>query len=138
MKPHHSLPRTRGYSLEHDAQVALFRWARLAESSYPELALMFAIPNGGWRHITTAASLKDEGVKPGVPDIFLPCARGHFHGLFIEMKREDARPKSPEAKGPLSDEQRRWIAALAGQWYSVAVCYGSAHAIETVQEYLNY
>jgi len=136
MKTYHSLPRRRGYALEHDAQVALFKWARLAESRFPVLALMFAIPNGGWRHITTAASLKDEGVKSGVPDIFLPSPARGFAGLFIEMKRADAKPKSEGAKGPLSDEQVQWLSALTKQGYLAKVCYGSEEAIGLVAWYL--
>ena len=71
---------------EHDEQAALFQWAELMAAQIPELRLMFAIPNGGHRHIGVARKLKAEGVKPGVPDIFLPVARNKFHGLFIEMK----------------------------------------------------
>jgi len=32
---------------EHDEQATLFRWALFARPRYPELALLFAIPNGG-------------------------------------------------------------------------------------------
>ena len=35
---------------EHDEQVALFEWAALREAEIPELALLFAIPNGGLRN----------------------------------------------------------------------------------------
>ena len=34
---------------EHDEQVALFKWAGHLASRYPELGLLFAIPNGGKR-----------------------------------------------------------------------------------------
>lgn len=72
---------------EHEEQVMLFRWAQLQSSKYPPFALMFAIPNGGKRNAKTAVDLKYEGVKSGVSDIFLPCACGGYHGLFVEMKR---------------------------------------------------
>lgn len=71
---------------EHRIQAALFKWSRLASSRYPGLRLMFAIPNGGARDAITGAMLKAEGVKPGVPDIFLPVPVNGFHGLFVEMK----------------------------------------------------
>ena len=35
---------------EHDDQCALFQWADMMAQQYPELDLMFAIPNGGqWK-----------------------------------------------------------------------------------------
>ena len=56
-------------SSESQEQKALFQWAGLAEQKYPELKLLHHIPNGGIRDIRTAANLKKEGVKRGVPDI---------------------------------------------------------------------
>ena len=53
-------------------QCCLFRWAGYSLGLHPELKLMYHIPNGGKRNITTARRLKAEGVKAGVPDIHLP------------------------------------------------------------------
>ena len=36
--------------LETEEQQSLFEWAETQSKIYPELALMFAIPNGGKRH----------------------------------------------------------------------------------------
>lgn len=115
-------------------QKALFCWAALPETlaKYPELALMFAIPNGGERNKVTAARLKAEGVKAGVPDIFLPVARcvggeySHF-GLFIEMKK---------SKGVLSDAQDDWHGKLLRQGYMVNVCFGWQEAVNAIIDYL--
>ena len=74
---------------EHEEQVALFQWAAANEAQYPSLAMLAAIPNGGYRPMTTAAMLKAEGVKAGYPDILLDVARGPYHGLRIELKRAD-------------------------------------------------
>ena len=60
---------------EHHEQCALFAWLRL---QWPDLdRVSFAIPNGGHRHKAVAGKLKAEGVKAGVPDIFIayPIAR---------------------------------------------------------------
>lgn len=123
------------YPLEHDEQAALFFWARWNNVNYPELRLMFAIPNGGHRNLLVARKMKAEGVKAGVPDIFLPVARGGFHGLFVEMKAESARPKKG-GKGGLSDLQCEWIGDLRNQGYKVAVCYGRDEAIAEITNYL--
>jgi hypothetical protein len=125
------------YNLECHEQRALIRWAEIAKAVYPPLALLFAIPNGGFRHITTARNMKAEGAKPGVPDLFLPVARNGYHGLFIEMKRTEARPKRDGSKGGLSDVQIKWKADLEAQGYRVAVCYGFDEARETIECYLN-
>ena len=71
---------------EHRIQAALFKWARYSAAETPVLHLMLAIPNGGARDAITGAILKAEGVKPGVPDVFLPVASGPFHGLFIQLQ----------------------------------------------------
>jgi len=112
---------------EHQHQVSLFKWANMQAATMPELALMFAIPNGGQRNIIVATRLKAEGVKSGVPDIFLPVARGGAHGLFIELKTEKGKP---------SGNQREWIGDLNFVGYCAVFCYGWEHAKDTILEYL--
>ena len=112
---------------EHLEQCALFRWAGYQAKARPELALMFAIPNGGHRHPATAARLKAEGVKAGVPDICLPVAKGEYHGLFIELKAGRNKP---------TPTQVQWHARLSYQGYRVTVCWGWEAAREAIEEYL--
>ena len=113
---------------EHQEQCALFEWAAWRESRWPELRLLHAIPNGGKRDIRTAAMLKAEGVKPGVPDIFLPVPRGGKHGLYIELKRRKG--------GTVSEAQQAWIRALCGQGYACTVCHGWDAARDEIMGYL--
>lgn len=56
--------------LEGEEQAALFRWAQFQSGKYPELDLMFHIPNGGKRGKAEAARFKAEGVKAGVRTYF--------------------------------------------------------------------
>jgi hypothetical protein len=112
---------------EHAEQVALVAWARLHEHRLPGLALLFAIPNGGRRDAVTGARLKAEGVKAGVPDLFLPVARRGFHGLFIELKAPGGSP---------TPEQRGWITRLRLAGYSAEVCCGWEAAALTLTHYL--
>lgn len=116
------------HASEHEEQVALFRWAEFARARWPELALLFAIPNGGERHPAVAAKLKAEGVKRGVPDICLPVACGVFHGLYVELK---------SATGRASGEQRGWIDALRVQGYRAEVCRGWLQARDVIMDYLD-
>lgn len=113
---------------EGEEQARLFHWAQMASGKYPELRLMFHIPNGGSRGKAEAGRFKAEGVKAGVPDIFLPVARGDFHGLFIELKRREG--------GRVSKEQRQWLNNLWKQGYMAMVCKGWDEARVVIEEYL--
>lgn len=112
---------------EHTEQAALFEWAQWAEPRLPELRYLFAVPNGGKRDKVTAARLKEEGVKAGVPDVWLPVARQGFHGLVLEMKYGKNAP---------TEEQTAWLAFLYKQGYSIAICYGWTIAAICIVSYL--
>lgn len=123
---------------EHDLQVALIEQCNALVPQYPELARLFAIPNGaklpytfnanGERVSRQGAHLRAEGLKAGVPDLFLPAARSGWHGLFIEMKRPGNKP---------SDAQNDWLQALTALGYACAVCYSDSEALGTLIAYLN-
>lgn len=112
---------------EHEEQVRVFTWARWAEATRPELALLFAVPNGGRRDKVTAGRLKAEGVKAGVLDIWLPVARGRYHGLVIELKTRTGR---------LTPEQKVWLEALTAQGWKALMCRGAAETVEVIEWYL--
>lgn len=113
---------------ESDEQRLLFEWAAWQSNAHPELRLMFHIPNGGSRNPIEGRHLKEQGVKPGVPDIFLPVARHGAHGLFIEMKRSEG--------GLLSRFQSAMIELLMLNGYRCAVCHGYEEAKRVIEEYL--
>ena len=122
----------KGEALE---QSMLFQWCELQKAKYPMLNLLFAIPNGGSRHRLEAINLKRQGLKPGVPDIFLPYANKKYHGLFIELKY---------GKNKASDKQKKWINELNNQGYYARVCVGfektdllSDEIIKYVEDKLN-
>lgn len=121
---------------EDGHQAAFYCWAneQVLTGWMPELALMFAIPNGGKRGKATAARLRATGTKRGVPDNLLPVRRGGYAGLFVELKR----PKSEgKAVGRESDEQGYWKAQLQAQGYGVATCVGWEQMRDTVIAYLS-
>lgn len=159
---------------EHGHQRALFAWANMAATfgfaaAWDELAYskaghaiatygpanspglqplrrLFAIPNGGQRSKITAANLKAEGVKRGVPDIMLPlpmivepCAGSarigtfaRYCGLFIEMKRPKGKG---QVAGSTSPEQDDWIGYLRNAGYAVSVCFDWRSAAKELQSY---
>lgn len=104
-------------------------WSQQAaiRRKYPELKLLYHVPNERKCSAQEGARLKRMGVKSGVPDLCLPVARGNAHGLYIEMKTKT---------GKLSDTQRWWQAELTGQDYVSAVCYGWEQAVKVLTDYL--
>ena len=112
---------------EAGAQEALFQWTQYQQGKYPELKLLYHIPNGGKRDAKTAIALKRQGVKAGVPDLHLPVARGGYHGLYIELK---------VGKNKATELQKEWIADLTQQGYLAVVCYGWQEAAEQLVNYL--
>ena len=100
---------------EHQEQVLLCFWL---DKYHPDLHY-FAIPNGGYRNKVTAYKLKQEGVKPGVPDLFFPSLK-----LFIEMKTE---------KGVMSASQKEWKHKLESCGYRVEMCRGFEEAKKIIE-----
>lgn len=108
---------------ESQIQKAIFDWAKFK----PDLKWLFHIPNGGSRNMLEAVHLKQQGVKKGVSDMFLPIARHGFHGLFIELKAGKNKPRK---------EQLEFIDYVTGQGYKAVVCYGLEETIKAIDDYL--
>jgi hypothetical protein len=113
---------------EHDHQVCVFEWAMYQERAHPELSLMFAVPNAGFRRKGAAGRLIDEGLRSGVPDICLPVARGLYSALFIEMKDGNKKP---------TENQAAWLTKLGQYGNCARICRSADEAIKTLQWYLN-
>ena len=123
---------------EHELQKACVNWFGY---QYPHLKdLLIAIPNGGKRHVKTAAKLKAEGVKAGVPDLFLAAPVGYkveangrkiiehlFAGLWIEMKTP---------KGVIRDSQQKYLDRLSEFGYSTVVCRSFEEFTKSIETYL--
>lgn len=92
---------------EHLQQVRLVSWFRRTYLG----VRVFAIPNGGARSGVQGASLKAEGVTPGVPDLCVPA-----WNLWVEMKRETG--------GIVSPVQKDWIEYLESIGHRVIIAHG--------------
>lgn len=111
------------------------------------LEWIHAIPNGGARgddaktRAIRGGALKAEGVRSGVPDVFLPwpaCDRSGiiYCGLYIEMKKPDLKPKKEGSKGGLSDEQIEFSKYAKNNSYGWIVCYTWREAVEAIKSYI--
>lgn len=114
---------------EHQEQSIVIHYCRVKK------ILAFSIPNGTYLNGATKQramqinKLKREGLKVGVPDLFIPMATKDHHGLFIEMKR---------TKGSTtSTEQKAWVETLNNEGYKAVICKGSKVAIEEIERYFN-
>lgn len=118
---------------EHQEQSAVIAWW---DKTYPmDKADLFAVPNGAWLAGNEAqrnqqmSKLKREGVREGIPDLFLAVPNAIYHGLFIEMKRLKG--------GVLSPIQKRRIAKFKTRGYAAHVCEGAEMAIEIIKKYMS-
>ena len=91
--------------------------------------LIFSIPNGGYGlPVGVARRLKREGLKSGVPDLFIPIPVDNQHGLFVEMKALK--------RGRTSEDQKKWLSMLSDQNYRCVVAHGAEAAKTAIVEYL--
>lgn len=120
-------------SAEHLEQSALMGWINWEGiKKHPELEMLYAIPNGGYRHAAEAKRLVDEGVKAGMPDLHLPIARRNSndvveHSLYIEMKSKN---------GKLEKHQKALHEKLRNHGNRVEVCFGFEAARAVLIDYL--
>lgn len=143
---------------EHSHQVALFAWAAVAtwhgfkcakmwaetgkiipsESiSMPCLKWLHAIHNQGHGDAIRGSRAKAEGVRSGIPDIFLPYPAGTLHGLYIELKKPSSKPVRETSKGGLSKEQIEFAKFARANGYGWQVCYGWVEAAKIIELYLS-
>lgn len=114
---------------EHELQKQVVDWAKLNAERWPELDLLYAIPNGArLSSKREAAKLKAEGMNNGVPDLCLPSAHCGAHGLYIEMKYGDNKP---------SERQVWWMDRLNDEGYITVCCWTAEDAIQSLIDYLS-
>lgn len=95
---------------------------------HPQKPLYCASAGGMRTSYMQAARMKATGYVAGFPDIFIYEARGEYHGLAIELKKED---------GYASTDQKKWISSLQSRGYCADVCKGFDEARKFIDEYLS-
>lgn len=107
---------------ETDEQIVVAQYCR-----YQKIPFVH-IPNEGLRSKRMGAMLKEMGLQKGFPDIHIPQARGGYHAMYIELKRDKlAHP---------TREQLEWVAYLNKNGYYAVVAYGADAAISEIKKYM--
>ena len=112
-------------------QSACVKWFRYQHSDIKDL--LFSIPNGiplANKNVRTKIykKLKEEGLQPGVPDLFLAVGSSIYNGMFIEIKSKKDR---------LRKKQVDMIRALEQQNYKCVVVRSLDEFMEVIKEYLS-
>jgi len=112
-------------------QASCVKWFRYQYSEYKDL--LFAIPNGlpifdKELRVKIYNRLNKEGLKAGVPDLFLAVPKSIYHGAFIEIKYGDDR---------LRKNQFDMIQLLTAQNYKCLVINNIEEFINEVNKYLS-
>ena len=122
-------PRGKNREAEGEEQAELIRQFR---ARYPAIGdLLIHIPNGGSRkNAFEGWRMKQQGVRAGVSDLFLPVARGRYFGLWLEFKA------APPNNAVVSNSQQVWVDLMREQSYQAEICLGVAAALEVLDAYL--
>lgn len=88
------------------------------------------IHNEGKRSPFVGKMLKSQGLLPGASDIFIAKPSGHYHGMFLEMKRNSA------CKPRITQNQIDFIENMASKGYFSVIAYGCDDAIRLLKLYL--
>lgn len=104
-----------GRPTESAEQAALFDFLTRIGPRVPAVRWAFHVPNGGHRAKAVAIRLKREGVKAGVPDVWLPVRREPYAGFVCELKVGANRPTAV---------QRAWLELLTAEGWRAVVCWG--------------
>ena len=110
---------------EDTEQLRVIAWRNASVTRYPELCWLYHIPNEGERK--NGGKAKDMGLTKGVADLHLPYPKGHYTGLYIEMKWD---------KNTLTKEQTAFLLAMKEAGHYACVCYSAEAAIEVLTKYL--
>ena len=111
-------------------QAACIKYFRYQYNEYKEL--LFSIPNGiplANQNVRTKIynKLKEEGLQPGVPDLFLSVGNSLYNGLYIEIKSKTDR---------LRKKQVDMIRELESENYKCIIVRSLDEFIEQINEYM--
>ena len=115
---------------EHLIQSAFIQWVDMNISRpnhHPAFDYIFAVPNGGKRGFKTAATMKREGQRKGVLDLWCPYPSGRFFGWICETKAGKNKP---------TKEQAEWLDRMVDVRWFCCVCRSTDAMIDSFEKYI--
>jgi len=107
----------------------IFKWIQFNSARYRGLDLAYATASGLKMSIGALMKAHKAGIiKKGLPDIVIPVAKGGYHGLYIELKKE---------KGITSPAQKEFIKRLCEEGYLAKSIQGYQDTINAIEGYFN-
>lgn len=105
------------------------RFFELVPIYFPDIPdkLLFAVPNGGSRHIAEAVNLKKQGVRRGVSDVILLIPKKGYASLCLEFKAK---------KGTQSEEQKEFQRQAENCKSKYVIVRCAKQAIDELRKYL--
>lgn len=113
------------YPSEFQVQKAYMEWLKYFSKEVFDCAIHVA--NERKTSLLRGKNLKDLGVKPGFPDVFIFYPSGHYYGLAIEIKANK--------RNLLSTNQQNWLNLLNTRGYFSKCCVGLDDCITTTEKY---
>lgn len=112
---------------ENNEQVEQIKALECLRYHYPDIAhSIIHIANERKTSSYHGAILKRMGVKKGVSDLFVPKPRAGYHGLWIEVKKQNGVP---------SREQREFLDEVKSDGYAGFIAYGAQSIVDFVCDY---
>lgn len=127
--------------MNHHEDAEQYIVAEFIRRQYPKVLFTIS-PVSMISGMRRAIRAKRLGYGVGTPDMMIFHPAGHYHGLFIEMKRPPEKYIGRDGKehlrykGAPSQEQKNWNADLNGLGYQAWICYGAKEAIECIRGYM--
>jgi len=127
------------YLTEDEVQQTVINWSkRQRYKGRPLFDYIHHSPNGGKRaakvgssgkrYSPEAAKFKRMGVKAGYPDLIIDIARGAYHGLRIEIKKDKKSYATPA--------QKERIQMLNDEGYLAIVTKGLDETLNAIMDYM--
>lgn len=124
---------------EDQIQQTVINWSKRQKyKGRPLFDYIHHSPNGGKRvtkvgasgkrYSPEAAKFKRMGVKAGYPDLIIDIARGAYHGLRIEIKRDKKSRATPA--------QKEYIQMLNEEGYLAIVTKGLDETLNAIMDYM--
>lgn len=121
-------PRSKKVHNNEEARIQI-EFFKLLPDYFPNIPdkLVFAVPNGGSRHVREAANLKRQGVKPGVSDVIVLIPKKGFASLCMEFKTKAGRQSEHQKEFQQQAEKCR---------NKYVIVRSAIQAIEELKQYL--